>query len=193
MLLLSLLLARATEVPDLYQRSYDAEATANYGGALAALAELPSSEKSTYVFLVRRAWLAYLKGDFDASVRDYDAAAKVAPDAVEPELGKLLPLLAARRWLDADNTAKALLAEDPGNTLARSRRAWALFNLGRFADAEAEYRKVLAAYPADVEMMAGIGWCRAKQGDAAGAKKMFEAVLHVAPRHASALAGLAAI
>jgi tetratricopeptide (TPR) repeat protein len=185
--------ALGAEVPALYQRSYDAEATADYTGALAALDAMPSSEKSTYVHHVRRAWLTYLKGDFGASVKAYDAAARVAPDAVEPQLGKLLPLMAARRWLDAEKAAAALLKDDPRNTLARSRRAWALYNLGRYPDAEAEYRAVLKAYPADIEMMAGVGWCRLKQGDAPGARAMFEQVLHIAPRHASAREGLSSL
>lgn len=191
-LLLCLSLAVAQTPPELYQQSYDQEAVGNFVGAMASVDALPSSEQQTYTWALRKAWLAYLAGRFDVSIGAYDQAIRRAPKAVEPLLGKMLPLLATRRWADARAVGGQVLAMDPESFLGRSRSAWASYNLGRYADAEQLYRGVLADYPGDVEMRAGLGWTLLKQGKAGAARKEFEAVLHVAPKHPSALSGLAA-
>lgn len=177
-------------IPESYQASYDAEARGDVGGALVFLEALPTAEKARYVFLLRRAWLLYTSGRYPDAAVAYDAAIAAEPRAVEPKLGKLLPLLAARRFQEADRLATTLLKADPENTVARSRRAWARYNLGRYADAEADYRAVLEAFPSDVEMMAGAAWCRKQLGDEEGARRGFERVLEISPRHPTAALGL---
>jgi tetratricopeptide (TPR) repeat protein len=183
-------LAFGADVPDLYQRSYELEATGGYRTALSTLDQLPGSEKGAYTYLLRRGWLLYLDGQLDASLRAYDQAVAAEPEAIEPLLGRMLPLLAARRWADAEATGQQVLARDPRSYLGRSRTAWATYNLGRNDAAAALYRGLVADYPADVEMRAGLGWALLGQGKKADAAKAFEAVLRVAPKHASAREGL---
>lgn len=180
-------------VPDTYRESYQAEADGEIRRALTTLDTLPSDEKASYIHNLRRAWLLYLLGEHDASARAYDEASGVSPRALEPRLGKLLPLLAAHRWTEAERVASAILETSPDTTAARARRAWAYFNLGRYADAEKDYRYVLTRYPSDLEMQAGIAWCRLKRGDRDGARKEIDAVLRVAPDHPAANAALAAL
>lgn len=190
--LIWLSLAAAQTAPELYQRSYEQEALGAWPAALATLEQMPSQERASYTWALRRAWLSYLAGDFDRSIAAYDEAIRRSPEAIEPRLGKMLPLLAVRRWVDAERVGVEVLAKDPGSYLARSRTAWARYNLGRYGEAEQLYRGLVADYPSDVEMRAGLGWCLVKLGRKREAAEQFDAVLHVSPRHPSALDGRAA-
>lgn len=184
--------ALAAETPQIYQQSYEQEAAGAWTSALGALDALPAPEKESYLFALRRGWLLHQQGRFEDSVQAYDLAIARAPEAIEPWLGKTLPLLALRRWSDVDVAARGVLARDPKSYLGRSRLAWALFNLGRHAEAEPLYRGLVADYPSDVEMRAGLGWTLLQLGKREAARSQFESVLQVAPRSASAAAGLAA-
>ena len=178
--------------PDLYQQSYEQEALGAYRSALASLERLPATDKQAYVYALRRGWLLYLDGQLDASAAAYDTAIARAPAAIEPLLGKLLPLLAARRWADAEMVGRRLLALDPKSALGRARTAHALHNLGRYGEAEQLYRSLIGDYPADVDARAGLGWALLQLGRSQEARECFDAVLQVAPKHASAQAGQAA-
>jgi len=180
-------------VSEQYELSYAKEAQGDYRGALTALTALPSSARGTYTFALREAWLLYLAGDYEGSVRGYQRAIQKAPKAIEPRLGLILPQLALRRWLDAEKTARFVLERDPHNKTARGQLAWAEFNLGRFKDAEASYRAVLEDYPSDVEMKSGLAWSLLRQGRNAEAKALFLDVTQVAPSYQSALRGLAEV
>ena len=176
--------------PDLYQQSYEQETMGAYRSALATLDQLSRGEQASYTSLLRHGWLLYLDGQFDPSTQAYDQAIAAKPKALEPKLGKMLPLLAQRRWADAERVGREVLSADPRSYLGRSRTAWAVYNLGRYPDAERLYREVLADYPSDVEMRAGLGWALLSQGKKPAAASEFEAVLLVAPKHASAAKGL---
>ena len=180
----------ADKVAALYQRSYDLEAAAKYSDALQAHVRIPASEKQTYVYQLRLAWLTYLAGKYDDSVEAYKAAAKAAPKAIEPMIGRTLPEMALRRWRAVIQTTGQVLDRDPGNTLARSRRGLAKYSQGRYKDAAEDYAKVLEAYPSDTDIRTGLGWSLLKMGKTKDAAMHFEAVLRVAPKHASAREGL---
>lgn len=190
-LLLIVALAFGADVSDLYQRSYEQEATGAYRTALSTLDGVPSGEKGAYTYKLRRAWLLYLDGQLDGSIQAYDQAVAAEPGAIEPLLGKMLPLLAARRWADAERVGQQVLTKDPKSYLGRSRTAWATYNLGRNAEAEALYRGLVHDYPSDVDMRAGWGWSLLGLGRKDEAAKAFEAVLRVAPKHGTAGEGLA--
>lgn len=175
---------------EVYQQSYALEAQQDFRGALATLQSAPSAERNKYVFQLRTGWLCYLVGKLDESVAAYRRAVGQAPKALEPRLGLLLPLMAARRWEETVNEAQALLRLDPKSYLGRSRFAFALYSLGRFENAEGVYRDVLTDYPADVEMLTGLGWAQLKQEKRAEATRTFRAVLEFVPANASAREGL---
>ena len=188
--LVLLLAAPALAGPDDLQQSYDAEARGDYGSALGALEHLPQSERQTYLFHLRRAWLRYLSGAHTDAIASYQQAAREHPDAVEPLLGLTLPQLALKRWIDVVTTCDQVLKRDPGNATARGRKAWALYNLGRYADAEPVYRALVRDYPGDVELRSGLGWTLRNLDKKADAKQVFQEILAIAPRHESARAGL---
>lgn len=182
--------ARAT--PETWRQSYALEARGNARGALEALDTLPEPERRGYLYALRRGWLLYSLGRHADAVTAYRAAAGAAPDAVEPVLGELLPLMALRRWQDAETRAREVLRVDGANYLANRRLALVLYHLGRFAQSEQLYRQVLARYPGDLEMLTGIGWCQLRQNRRADAATTFRGVLAVSADDASARAGLAA-
>lgn len=183
-------LAWGADVPDLYQRSYEQEAAGSVGLALDTMTDMPSAERSAYTYQLRRAWLLYLDGQHEASVQAYRGAVQTAPEAIEPKLGEMLPLMALRRWTETEKLAAEVMKRDPQSYLARSRRAYAVYNLGRYAESEALYRGLVADYPSDVDMRSGLGWALQSQGKEAEAKACFEAVLRVAPKHGSARTGI---
>jgi tetratricopeptide (TPR) repeat protein len=188
------LLAQSMEsVPALYLTSYEQEASGDYAAALDALEAMPDEVHTEYVYRLRRGWLLYLAGAYEASLAAYEDAVEAAPDAIEPRLGLMLPQMALWRWQDAEQTAEAVLARDASNLTARRRLALVLFKLGRYAEAEQLHREVLRQYPADVEMQAGLGWALLMQGETARAGEVFRRVLRVSPDEATALAGLSEI
>lgn len=189
-LLTSPCLAFADDTSSRFQASYDAEAKGRYADALGELDRIAGDARDGYIWHLRRGWLQYLAGQFGPSIESYRGALGVAPRAIEPQLGMLLPMLAARRFADAEKVAVAVLAADPHNSTALSKLAWARYSLGRYADAADSYRKVLLDYPSDVDMRAGLGWSLLKLGKASEAAAEFRAVLLVAPKHSSAKTGL---
>lgn len=191
-LALAALPATAQATPEVWSRSYALEAQGNARGALEALDTLAASERAGYLFHLRRAWLLYSVGRYEESITTYRAAETDSPAALEPRLGELLPLLALRRWTEAETRARDVLSRDADNYLANRRLALALYNLGRFEQAEQVYRQVLAGYPSDLEMLSGVGWCAVRRGRREEAAAAFRQVLSVSPEDATARAGLTA-
>ena len=186
--------ARADEdVQRAYRASYAHETKGEYGKALADIDRMPKAARATYVYHLRRGWLLYLLGRSWDSIAEYRHAIDARPDAIEPRLGLMLPQAALRLWLDVVATGKWVLTEDPHNRVARTRVAWAHYNLGKFAEAERHYRAVLRDYPSDVEMRAGLGWSLLKQGKNRAARRELLAALEIAPDYEAAKAGLAAL
>ncbi|HTP28945.1 MAG TPA: tetratricopeptide repeat protein [Anaeromyxobacteraceae bacterium] len=183
----------ADPVPDLYRRSYDQESLGNYSGALASMDEVKKASAPDYVFHLRCGWLLYLAGRFLDAAKEYAAAVELEPSSVEAKLGAMLPLMAARRWREAEEVADDVLALAPGDFNAQSRLAYIHYSQGRYAKAEAAYRKLVQAFPANVEMRAGLGWSLLKLNKAAQAREELKRVLRIAPDHSSAQRALAAL
>ena len=189
------LLAPAVQAQDpvtaSFTRSYKLEGKGKYAQALTALERVRQSQQHSYIFQLRVGWLNYLGRKHRLAVQAYQQAARLAPLAVEPLQGMLLPQIAARRWKDALTTADKILGMAPGNDLASTRKAWILFNLGRFRQSEQVYVSVLRQYPANLTLRAGLGWARARQGRLADATRVFRTILKYSPKHVSATQGLA--
>lgn len=185
--------ARADEVPDLYRQSYALEAKGDYDGAIRRMNEVASRGGTDYVAVIRTGWLQYLAGRHAESETSYLKAIRLAPDAVEPRLGITLPLMALRRWKEAERFCNEVLKAAPGESVAQGRMAYIQYMLGAYEKAEAWYRQVLAAYPGNVEMRAGLAWTLLMLHRFQEARAEFDKVLAVAPDHASAREGRAKI
>ncbi len=175
-----------------FQLSYDSEAQGKVPAALAALDSLPAPQRNGYVAELRRGWLLYVSGRHAESITSYTHAIAAAPASVEARVGKLAPLLALRRWVDAEATARDVLRRDPGNYTASLRLAFALFNQAKLPESAATYRALVGAYPSDVDARAGLGWAELKQGHSREASGIFSELLEIAPQNALAKDGLRA-
>jgi tetratricopeptide (TPR) repeat protein len=177
------------DLADLYRQSYAAEARGDYSLASDLLERLGSAG-GTYVARLRKGWLHYQAGRYPQSSEAYLRAAALQPASVEARLGAMLPLMALRRWKDAERVGGEVLALAPNDFTAVSRLAWIRFSQAQYTEAESHYRLALAAYPSSTEMRAGLGWTLLKLGRFKEAREAFEQVLAFAPDHAAAREGL---
>ena len=182
--------AEAASVQELYRLSYATEARGDPAGALHFMDEAARQGETGYVLHLRRGWLLHLARRHAESSLAYARAIEAEPRAVEPRLGGMLPLMAQRRWKEAERLGQDVLSIAPGDFTAQGRLAFIQYAQGNFAPAEAWYRGALAAYPGSVEMRVGLAWSLLKQRHLTDARTEFEKVLRVAPDNPSANEGL---
>lgn len=154
--------------------SYAAEKRGDFSGALRTLKPIVEANPRDYFLRLRLAYLLLSSGQFGAAAKDYALAAKLNPSSIEAMLGQQQALIAARSYLPARRLGEEILARAPGNYLARSRLAWTLFNLRRYAEAEAAYAALVREYPADLEMALGLGYTELRLGKRALAAARFK-------------------
>lgn len=175
-----------------YQESYALEAAYSYQRALEKLDGISPTGADAWLLPLRKGWLLYLLGRYEESVSAYDQAVKAAlPGSLEATLGRTLPLMALRRWAEAERDCRLVMKASPGSYTAQSRLAYVLYNSGKYAEAGVEYSALVTAWPSDVEMRAGLGWALLKQGKSTEAKEQFNLVLYLVPDHSSAREGMA--
>jgi len=184
--------AGPTGDPAVFQESYDYEAIGRLEESLTALDRLSEAKRGGYVAVLRRAWLLHKLGRNPQSIEVYQKAVELDAKAIEARLGLLLPLMAERRWPEAEKAAREVLKADSGNYLATLRLAFVQYNQKRYAESRTLYRKLAEIYPSDVEVRAGLGWAWLKLGKMGEAASTFREVLDFAPKNALALQGLAA-
>lgn len=178
--------------PSFFQDSYDQEAAGHNQEALAALDKLSSEKNGSYIVLLRKGWLHYRLGKNAPAIEAYNKAITLAPKAVEPHLGILLPLMAEKQWQVAEKHARDVLKIAPGNYLATLRLAFSLYSQNKFAESQGLYQKLVEAYPSDTEARSGLGWALLKLGKTKDATAVFKALLDFAPKNTLAQEGLAA-
>lgn len=176
--------------PESFSSSYAAEKKGDYTAALSALSAVPAEGDTAYVLALRRGWLGYLQGAHAESVLSYREAGKLRPESVEARLGEALPLMALRRWTEAQAACEAALRLAPGDYTAAGRLAWVLYSQGKYGEALVRYEAVVREYPADLDLRAGYGWTLLKLGRTAEARGVFRWILTVAPDHVGAKAGV---
>ena len=179
-----------SEAAQVFQQSYDREGAGKIAESLSTLDALPTARQGTYLSQLRRGWLLYRLGRYAESVEAYGRAIAVAPKAIEPRVGVLLPQQALRRFADVEAQAKIVLAVDPQNYLATLRLAFSLYSQGRYGEAGALYARLKELYPSDAEVRSGLGWSLLKQGKSVEATRELRELLSIQPRHVLAKQGL---
>ncbi|MBI5397740.1 MAG: tetratricopeptide repeat protein [Verrucomicrobia bacterium] len=173
------------------QASYAAEANNNYAAAIMSLRSAGASATTNYLAQARFGWLHYCNQEWEESVSRYSKAIRIAPAAIEPQLGIMLPLMALGKNDEAMRTAQAVLKQDPNNYTALSRTAWLLYLRQDYRKAAAIYRQLSTWYPSDAEMLLGLGYALKAVGDKEAAQ-CFQMVLLLRPNNQLALDGLSA-
>lgn len=180
----------AAQEQDALIQSYDGEAAGKLKEALAALDQLPPPRRDSYLGWARRGWLQYRLGEHAASIISYRRAIALAPRAIEPRLGVLLPQLALHLWNDAEAMANEVLRVDPANYLATLRLAFVYYNRHRYLESAGLYQKLKDLYPSDTDVRSGLAWALLKAGKPQDAAREFRELIGISPRLATAHEGL---
>ncbi len=141
-------------VRDAYLRSFQYESKQNYDDAIRTLIPIYNKYPKAYTLNLRIAWLHYLSGHYANSIKHYETAATTTPSALEPQLGKLLPLLAQERYEEAEQTANKVIRTDTNNYYANLRLIIATRMQNKYAAAQNATRKMRALYPSDIHFIA---------------------------------------
>ena len=137
------------------------------------------------------AWQCYTNGNYSKSVTHYQAAIQSAPQSLNAKLGCLLPLLALKRFGEAETAAGQILKTYSANYEANLRLAYALRMQGKLDAAEAVLHRALALCPTDVSLLLELALVKTARQQNATAKSLFLEVLTLAPHNAIALQQLA--
>ncbi len=184
---------RSDQTGEYFENSFKYESQGNYAAALNSVLLVLRMDRGNYTATLRAGWLNYLKKNYKDSIRYYKKTVALEPDAIEPKLGLMLPLMASKMWHYAETTARAVLAIDPKNYTGNSRLAYILFSQTRYGEAEKQYGKVLQWYPGDIEMKLGLAWSNLHIGRKEVSEKYFREVIQVRKSNTSALAGMETI
>lgn len=172
------------------RQAYDYEKKKDYSNALKIFERLCSENSHNYVYHIKAAWLSYMAGRLGKSVGYYSKAIVMEPDAIEPRLGQIKPLLALGKYKQAMTTAKTVLRLDSKNFIARSKIAYSLYLSGQYPGAEKYYQGLVHDYPTNTEMLIGLGWTYLKRGKRKSAREILEKAEQIAPENQRVISGL---
>ena len=173
-----------------FEKSFTYESKGDYTSALNSVLRILQMENRNYTAALRAGWLSYMKGNYSDSIQYYQKAVNFTPGAIEAMLGIMLPLIASKKWNEAEKIAQIILKMDYYNYYANSRLAYILFSQKRYGEAEKQYRKILDYYPSDIEMKLGLAWTYYNMGRKKEAEKYFRDLLKVRRKNTSALFGI---
>ncbi len=173
-----------------WQSSYQLEAAGKYSDAVAAIDYVPVNGPDAELKLLRRGWLFYLPGKFDESIREYRLAIERNSRSVDARLGLTLPLLAAKRWREAEQAARAALDLAPNHYTAQVRLAVAQEGLQDWQALTKTATSLVSSYPSDATAYVYLARAHAWLGKRPEALAAYSAVLARVPGHLEAKAYL---
>jgi tetratricopeptide (TPR) repeat protein len=171
-----------------WQNSYQLEAAGKYNEAIFAMEPIPANGPDAELKLLRRGWLFYQAGKFDESIREYRLAIERNGRSLDARLGLLLPMLAAKRWREAEQAARTGLEMAPHNHTASVRLAIAQEGLQDWAALTKTAATLVADYPSDATAHTYLARANAALGKTAEALAAYSAVLARYPTHQEAKA-----
>ena len=176
----------AVDIAGAYARSFELERAERFAEAIRALGPVYRAYPNGYTVNLRMAYLFYRNGNHTNAITHYEAAGAVAPYSLEPKLGRLLPLLAQERWVDAETLAYQVLAGDHFNYYANLRLLIALRAQGKFDAALQVALKMVTAYPTDGDFLVELALVRDARGETAEARRLLGEILILYPESAIA-------
>lgn len=180
----------ATAQEAAWQNSYSLEAAGKYAEAITALDGVSVNGPEAELKLIRRGWLFYLPGRFDESIREYRLAMERNSRSVDARLGVTLPLLAAKRWREAEQSARTALEMAPGNYTALVRLAVAQEGLRDWQAMAKTGATLVSLYNSDATAHVYMARANAWLGKRDDALASYSAVLARYPGHLEAKAYL---
>ncbi len=147
-------------------------------------------------------WSRYRLQRYHLAAEAFQRALDLNPRYRDAAVGLAYSLFDSARYTDALPLLERLTREGEGYTFqhptadvedVRSRLAWTLFYLGKYAEARAEFSKGIAAHPDWYGLYNGLGWTSLKLGDRVRARQNFQKALGLKPGYADAKEGLAQV
>lgn len=173
-----------------WQSSYQFETAGKYTEALSTLDAVSASGPDAELRGLRRAWLFYSAGKFDESIREYRLAIERNSKSIDARLGLCLPLLATKRWREADLAARAALDMAPNHYTALVRLAIAQEGQQDWGALLKTANTLVVGYGSDATAQVYLARAQAWLGKRAEAVAAYTAVLARYPGHLEAKAYL---
>ncbi|MBF0273111.1 MAG: hypothetical protein HQL98_13760 [Magnetococcales bacterium] len=192
LLLAALLLASApaNAGESLWAHSYRLETEGRLVEALGVLDPVPVNGPDAELRCLRRAWLLYLLGGHNESIREYRLAIERNGASLDARLGLLLPLLALERWDETQREARTILDKAPHNYLALLRLAVAQAGSREWQGVVQTAHTLITAFPSDAMGFLYLARARTGLGQKREAAEAYRAVLVRLPDQAEAKAAL---
>ena len=169
-----------------WRNSYQFETAGKYTEAIAAIEPISVNGPDAEFKLLRRGWLYYSAGRFDESIREYRLAIERNSHSIDARLGLVLPMLAAKRWREAEQVARAVLDISPHNYTALVRQAIAQEGLQDWQALNKTANTLVADYPSDATAYIYLARANAWLGKRPEAVLAYSAVLARYPAHPEA-------
>ncbi len=171
-------------------KSYQLEASQQYGASLAALDALQPGGLDTELLMLRRGWLNYLAGQHNDAIGWYKQALERNPKSMDAALGLTLPLLAQQRWREAALYARQALAMSPNDYTAYLRLIVAEEGQHDWPSMKKHAEILAEHYPSDASALVYLARANVWLGNASEARKLYGYVLSRSPGHLQARAYL---
>lgn len=171
-----------------FYKSYDLEKTGNYVSAIKELKKVYRA--NDYFVNIRLGWLYYLEKNYNESLRFYQWAIRLKPNAIEARFGCVKPLSAMEKWEEVKQQYLTILNIDSQNTLASYWLGVIYYNRKDYARAVKLFEKIVNLYPLDYDSVIMLAWTKLQLGRSVEAKLLFNHALTLHPNDSDALAGL---
>jgi tetratricopeptide (TPR) repeat protein len=169
-----------------WQSSYTYEAAGKYVDAMSVLDTVTANGPDAELKLLRRGWLYYLPGRMDESIREYRLAIERNPKSIDARLGLTLPLLATKRWREAEQASKAVLELAPNSYVGQVRLATAQEGLQDWSALLKTATSLATSFPTDATSFVYLARANAWLGKKPEALAAYSAVLVRAPGNTEA-------
>jgi len=187
---MALFAACANAAENLWQKSYQFEAAGKYADAISAIDPISANSADAELKSLRRGWLFYLQGNFNDSIREYRLAMERNTRSIDARLGVTLPLLAQKRWREAEQNSRAVLELSPNNYTALIRLAVAQEAQRDWESLKKTGAALTISYPSDPTAYVYLARANAWLNKRAEAAAAYNAVLARYPGHLEAIAYL---
>jgi len=130
--------------------SYNAETARNYTRALQIMEDLSANDPNDEFYILRIAWLQYLLGSYNESMKNYQKSNNLYP-SLDAQTGILNCQLALGMWNEAHNQAEHILQNFPQNIAVLSKAAYSTYMLQNYRATADYYQRIVNIFPWDME------------------------------------------
>jgi tetratricopeptide (TPR) repeat protein len=172
--------------------SYSLEKSGNYDRATQKMNSVYLAHKNNFLINIRLGRLFSLTKKYNNSIEHYEAAAKLAPESIEPWLALSLIYLNMETFEKSLNASVQVLRRDKFHYDGLSRSAAALIRMKRYREALLKVEEALQLYPIDATLLEQKALILVSLGNVDSAKEFLNLLLVISPENPYALSILQA-